>query len=615
MVTQAADPARQLSAPLPLAFLGRTSTLVVQDPVSSLRRQVRSVQEKAPPGSFIAAWFWDIESGGLDLEARGHGSAHEKFDVGIPRDGGLADLLAEAASPNPRFAAVICEDIERSGRDTFNALKLERQLADAGIPLFAADEPIDVAGMNATTILVRRVKQGIAEWYRFQIKEKAWKGLREHALDGWNIGPAPYGYQAERIPHPVPVKAAQGRTKTRLALDPERAPVVAQIYAWRTVDKLGIPEITDQLNADHDTCPPPNPATGWTASGVHSILSNPKYTGHMVFGRRRTQGGRRGQWVPPDQWLWTPEPTHPAIITRQQWDAAQGIGAEHGTSPDGDTRHPRARRAYLLRGRVRCRSCRRRMHGATRASSRYYTGGPDVDHVYYLCPHDPRNPRHQAQAPGHPATASVREDVLTEQVRQFFAARIFGADRKALLAEQLPAGAAEDAARREKQAARLRKRLQRIDATEDAHVREVQALAELDPSSPAVKAMRTRHLKRFTELEAEREDIGRTLAALAKQATQETGGDPGLLDRLPMLGDLLANAPDKIKQKLFDAFDIQALYSKAHNQVTLWATITPSTPAALAAIIADSETPDLATLPAQDHVSDLASQPGRAKTP
>jgi site-specific DNA recombinase len=193
---------------------------------------------------------------------------------------------------------VICEDIERSGRDTFNALKLERHLADAGIPLFAADEPIDVEGMNATTILVRRVKQGIAEWYRFQIKEKAWKGLREHALDGWNIGPAPYGYQPERIPHPVPVKAAQGRTKTRLVPDPERAPVVAQIYTWRTVDRLGVPEIAGRLNADHDACPPPDPATGWTASGVHSILSNPKYTGHMVFGRRRTQAGRRGQPVP-----------------------------------------------------------------------------------------------------------------------------------------------------------------------------------------------------------------------------------------------------------------------------------------------------------------------------
>lgn len=39
---------------------------------------------------------------------------------------------------------------------------------------------------------------------------------------------------------------------------------------------------------------------------------------------------------------------------------------------------------------------------------------------------------------------------------------------------------------------------------------------------------------------------------------------PTLLDLLPMLGDLLGQAPDRIKQKLFDAFDIQALYSKTH---------------------------------------------------
>src|SRR6266568_9099185 len=110
--------------------------------------------------------------------------------------------------PRPRFAAVICEDIERSGRDTFNALKLEKQLAEAGIPLFATDEPIDIGGMNATTLLVRRVKQGIAEWYRFQIKEKAWKGLREHSLAGWNIGPRPVRLPGRESPPPG---SGQGR--------------------------------------------------------------------------------------------------------------------------------------------------------------------------------------------------------------------------------------------------------------------------------------------------------------------------------------------------------------------------------------------------------------------
>ena len=140
----------------------------------------------------------------MDLDARGHGTAHQQVEVGIPRDGGIADLLAEAARPEPRFAAVMCENIERSGRDTFYALRLEKQLSGAQIPLLATDEPIDVNGMNATTLLVRRVKQGIAEWYRFQLKDAAWKGLREHALAGFNIGSVPYGYLAQRVPHPVP---------------------------------------------------------------------------------------------------------------------------------------------------------------------------------------------------------------------------------------------------------------------------------------------------------------------------------------------------------------------------------------------------------------------------
>ena len=107
--------------PVPVAFLGRTSTLEMQDPRASLRRQLRSSQEWLPQGWFIAAVYWDVESGGLDLEQRSQGEAYRQFtDAGIPRDGAMADLLAEAASPVPRFAAVICEDIERSGRDTFN---------------------------------------------------------------------------------------------------------------------------------------------------------------------------------------------------------------------------------------------------------------------------------------------------------------------------------------------------------------------------------------------------------------------------------------------------------------------------------------------------------------
>jgi site-specific DNA recombinase len=68
-------------------------------------------------------------------------------------------------------------------------------------------------------------------------------------------------------------------------------------------------------------------------------------TGYMVFGRRRTINGRNTA-VPQSECLWSPEPAHPAIITRQTWDAAQAMGAEHSSSRDGDgpNRHPATRR-------------------------------------------------------------------------------------------------------------------------------------------------------------------------------------------------------------------------------------------------------------------------------
>ena len=255
--------------PVPVAVLARTSTLLLQDPAASLRRQITSTREWLPPGFYVAGVLL-----GRGIRRPGHRTArprhgYEQFTgQGIPRDGGLADLLTEAQSPQPRFAAVVVEDIERASRDFYNSVKLERELSDQGIPLFATDEPADITGVSPTTILVRRVKQGVAEWFRLQLKEKTWKGLKEHTAEGWNLGKVPYGYLPERVTHPNPSKAAQGLTKTRLALDPDRAPIVAQIYAWRVDDKLGIKTITGRLNADPATYPPPTrppdgPSAAW----------------------------------------------------------------------------------------------------------------------------------------------------------------------------------------------------------------------------------------------------------------------------------------------------------------------------------------------------------------
>jgi hypothetical protein len=126
---------------------------------------------------------------------------------------------------------------------------------------------------------------------------------------------------------------------------------------------------------------------------------------------------------------------------------------------------------------------------------RPYPGHPG--YIYYNCPHNPQNPRHQAAVPDHPRTVRVREDDLLTVIREFFAARIFGPDRAAMLAARLPASAADDTARREQETARLHK------------------------DSPAITALRSRIIARFGELETERTEINERLAALERSTGQQ----------------------------------------------------------------------------------------------
>jgi site-specific DNA recombinase len=400
--------------------------------------------------------------------------------------------------------------------------------------------------------------------------------LVEHALDGWNIGPAAYGYIPDRVPHPVPVKASQGRVKTRLALDPARAPVVEQIFTWRVIHKLGMPTIAARLNADPARYPAPRAGKGWTTQTVYAILGNPKYSGHMVYGRVRTRNGRRIA-VPQAEWLWSPQPTHPAIIDLATWQAAQTIGAEHATSRDLDIPGPAAAatRFYPYRARVRCRDCRRRAAGLTYAR-------PGRQLVYYQCPHNPANPRHAAACPGHPRTVKIPETRLDQITGLFFAEHVFGPRRAELLAAQLPATDADAAADRDQQAAALTARIKQLDTAQNAQILSLEQLSP-DPADTAAAAMRARITARFAELHHEREQAQAQLQTL--QAETPKAADPTLLGELPLAGDILPSLDPTLKARLFDAFDLQILWNKPGRQATVFAEITETTLQALPGLL------------------------------
>jgi site-specific DNA recombinase len=251
-------PTALLADEVRVAFLGRTSTEDQQDPRQSLVRQLGNCKTAIPKSWVIVAHFYDVESGRMDLDARGQGSNYERFDIPIARDGGITDLLDEAAHPGRRFDVVICESISRVARRAFEGLSVERALERAEVPLFASNEPITVSGSRAQRILQRRINQSVAEYEVLNTLEQSWGGLCTHVREGWNIGKPCYGYKAKTFRHTNPAKAAKGQVKTRLEPDGVRAETVTQIALWRYHEGLGYDTIADRSTPTRPSTRHPN---------------------------------------------------------------------------------------------------------------------------------------------------------------------------------------------------------------------------------------------------------------------------------------------------------------------------------------------------------------------
>jgi len=206
--------------------------------------------------------------------------------------------------------------------------------------------------------------------------------------------------------------------------------------------------------------------------------------------------------------------------------------------------------------------------------------------TYYRCPHNPATPKHAATCPDHPRTVQAPETLLDQIIGQFFADRIFGPGRAALLAAQLPATDADALAERDARVTALQARVNRIETAQNSQILELEQLPA-DPADTAAAAMRARIRARFADLHHEREQLETQLAALAKITPAVT--DPALLDELPLLGDILPDLPAALKARLLAAFGIEILWNKPGQQVTVFAQITENTLQAIPGITDPSQ--------------------------
>ncbi|MFG2249150.1 recombinase family protein [Spirillospora sp. NPDC048823] len=406
--------------------------------------------------------------------------------------------------------------------------------------------------------------------------EKAWGGFEAHTEQGFNVGRPPYGYLADKVPHPVAARREQGATKHVLAPDPVRGPVVRTIFEIRVSERLGYQAIADRLNNDLDRYPPPvatakHRSVGrWTYSSVREVLTNPKYTGYMVWNRKATTsaGGRNN---PPEAWIWSSAPTHPALVSVEAFTDAQKVARDREGSrscPGPNTAHADTRRSYGLRSYMTCGLCGRRMFGKESRGR-----------IYYIC-----RPARAYRPEGHPASIWVREEPLMAGLTEFFNREIFGPHRRerlrVLLARVDDRHLHEHRERLvavERQIAELKRRKERVlDSLETAD----------DPTPAFVNSINERTTRIGADLEAKQT----TLRELREEIP--VAPCPQLLDHYPTGTVDLDLLPEPTLRRLLDAFAVQMRHDKQSNQVDVQVTITPETAdtqlrAANAAIMGD----------------------------
>lgn len=383
------------------ACYGRVSTEDEQDPTLSFPRQLGNAERLvADSGGRIVAHY---------------------YDIGIPRDGWLQDLLAEAARRPARFDRVIVESISRLSRNSSVAFRVEDELRTVAIRPCAADEPLE---QSFGTIVLRHVNVGIARGYHRELMVKSRQGLETSTKQGWHTGGvALYGYQFATHDHPNPHQAARGQAKRTLQLDPVRAPVVRAIYDMYLAGGVGITQIRDRLNAEPDRYPPPIPGRpgpfGRRLEPLQFVGGAAEPAMHRL---PSLEPSRPEKWQQPDQpardldlirGARTPRhrqprraPDRPVTCARQRaFPASSPHRADTAGSPD---RIPLPRSAALRNLRA-----------------------PDVGNqrksTYYSC--QPSHQRSKNIPADHPPTVYLNEKRLNDALFQFLATALFGPDR------------------------------------------------------------------------------------------------------------------------------------------------------------------------------------------
>ena len=280
-------------------------------------------------------------------------------------------LLADVMSG--KINCVIVKDLSRFARNYSDAGSLiDNLFVQMGVRFISLAENVDsYKNPDSVSNIIVPITNVMNDNYCYQTSKKIRQVFDYKRRNGQYIGAfAPYGY----VKHP--------KDKHRLIVDPDAAENVKLIFTMLIqgsskraialyLNEHGVPSPSAykvQKGLPVSTRGYDDPM--WGVRMIHSILTNPTYTGDLAQGRSRVKSYKVHQIeaFPLEEWVEVAG-THEAIIDYETFDKVQALLQR-------DTRtSPKGREVHLFSGFLKCADCGRAI---TRCVGKN-------NNVYYSC--------------------------------------------------------------------------------------------------------------------------------------------------------------------------------------------------------------------------------------
>ena len=230
---------------------------------------------------------------------------------------------------------ILVKSISRFARNTKDCLAAIRELKELGISVLFEEQGIDTARMSSE--MVTAVMASMAQKGSESISGNVRWGVQKRMKGGTFIPSyLPYGYES---------------VDKKIHINEKQAFVVKKIF-YDFLAGHSTEQIAEDLRINNIPCK--NGHMQWDSSSVRYILRNEKYTGNSKWQKYYTPNvfPFRCKINTGEVLSYWAEKTHPAIISEQEYQAAQKL-----LESKSERIAKRHNKAYPLRQKVYCGSC------------------------------------------------------------------------------------------------------------------------------------------------------------------------------------------------------------------------------------------------------------------